>query len=53
MMDVEVLLRFVVDVYFELGDFVFCFCGYEEVVSGQYFEFFAFVVVFVLSCVVV
>jgi len=48
MVDVQVLLRFVVDVYFELGDFVFCFCDYKEVVGGEDLEFLAFVVFFVL-----
>jgi hypothetical protein len=43
---VEVFLGLVVDVYFELGDFVLCFGCDDEVVGGVDFEVFALVVFF-------
>lgn len=49
MVHVEVLLVLVVDVDLELGDFIFCFGGDDEVVGGQDFEILAFVVILVLD----
>ena len=46
MVAVEVLLRVVVDVDFELGDLVFSLGDDDEVVSGEDLELFAFVIVF-------
>ena len=46
MVAVEVLLRVVVDVDFELGDLVFSLGDDDEVVGGEDLELFAFVIVF-------
>lgn len=46
MVDVEIFLRFIVDVDLELGNLVFCFSGYEEIIRGIDFEFFAFIIIF-------
>lgn len=45
-MDVKVVFRFFVDIYFELGDFVFRFGDYDEIVRRENFELFSLVVIF-------
>ena len=47
--DVQIFLCFIVDVDLELGYLVLSFGGDKDVVGRQYFEVFAFVVLFVLS----
>lgn len=47
-MDVEVFLGLVVDINLKLGDFILCFGDYYEVVCGQDFEVFSFVLVLVV-----
>jgi len=44
MVDIDVVLCGFVDVDFEVGDVVFCFCGDDEVICGEDLEFLAFVV---------
>ena len=46
MMDVEIFLRFIIDIDFQLGNVFFCFCGDEQVVGRQNLQFFAFIVLF-------
>jgi hypothetical protein len=43
MVNVEVFLRLVVDINFELGDFVLCFCDHDKVVCWKDFELSTFV----------
>lgn len=45
MMHIEILLRFVINVDFELRDFVFRLRGDEQIVGRQNFELFAVVVI--------
>jgi hypothetical protein len=42
--DVEVVFGGFIDVDFEVGDVVFYFGGYDEIVCGEDLEFFSFII---------
>jgi len=45
MVDIEVFLRFVVDINLELRNFIFSFGGDKKVVGGVNLEFFALIII--------
>jgi len=45
MVDIEIFLRFVVDINLKLRNFIFSFGGDEKVVGGVNLEFFALIII--------